>query len=133
MITRRRLRRWGCLLLLIPWFLFVLSPCLVLTLAVQKEIILTHSDLPNHLFRVWLLQEINAQGLGITTSRRIEVSSPEPLACTILDVRFLLWGGNAQKAGAVPSHQCACYARFGDQWELRLSGVEACTLAGETP
>lgn len=133
MITRRKLRRLGCLLLLIPWFFFILSPCFVIILATQGEIILSHSDLPNHHFRIWLLQEISARGVGITTSRRIEVSSPEPLACTIMDVRFLLWGGDAQKSGALPSHQCACYARLGDQWDLRLSGAEACRLAGETP
>ncbi len=94
---RRRIGRVGCAILLIPWFALMLTPCLVLTLAFQREITLTHSDLPHHAFRVWLIQERDAQGLAVVTSRRVEITTPEPLACVVYDVRFFLWGGDAEK------------------------------------
>jgi hypothetical protein len=86
-------------------------------------------------FRVWVLQERNAQGLGIATSRRVDISGPvndiSNVACTIVDVRFLLWNGSAEESGALPSHQCGCYTRETSAWTPIALGPDACKIAGE--
>jgi hypothetical protein len=127
--NRRTLRRIGCGLLLIPWFLFLLTPCLVITLAVQQEITITYSDLPNHALRIWTLQERNARGVAIANAHRATLSDDS--ACVIINVRFFLWSGDAEAAGALPVHQCTCYARQGSIWSATVTGEEACALAGE--
>lgn len=132
-MNRKRLRRIGCALLFIPWLVVLSSPCVIIALVAQHEIILTHSDLPDHAFRVWVLQERDARGLGIATARRVDPPNQDGLACTIIDVRFFLWEGDAEKAGALPSHQCACYRRAGSSWSPVSLGPEACTLAGDAP
>lgn len=124
-------RRIGCGLLLVLWFAFLFTPCLLITLAVQQEIKITWSDVPDDALRLWTISEANARGLALATSRR--VGADNGATCTIIDVRFFLWQGDPVKAGAIPSHQCACYERTkaGTGWSLLSAGPEACLMAGE--
>lgn len=130
---RKTLRRIGCGGLLAAWFVFLLTPCLVAVLAVQREIAITWSDVPDDAFRVWVVQERDAQGLALSSARRINPASAPDAACVVTDVRFVLWGGDAEKAGALPVHQCACYVRedSSSAWRSLSAGPEACALAGE--
>lgn len=130
---RKIVRRIGCGGLLVLWFVFLLTPCLVITLAIQREIAITWSDVPDDALRVWVLQEREAQGLAISSARRVNPPATPGMACVVTDVRFVLWGGNAEKAGALPVHQCACYTRDEAQstWTPHNAGSEACALAGE--
>ncbi|MCC7209404.1 MAG: hypothetical protein IT323_18985 [Anaerolineae bacterium] len=130
---RKILRRIGCGGLLVLWFLFLSTPCLVAVLAIQREIAITWSDVPDDAFRVWVLQERDAQGLAISSARRINPASAPGAACVVINVRFLLWGGDAEKAGALPVHQCTCYTRpdTASAWTPSSVGPEACALAGE--
>lgn len=130
-MTAKRLRRIGCFLLLIPWFTLLLTPCFVITLLAQQEIRISWSDVPDDAFRVWLISEREARGLGLATARR--VSAGENAVCTVIDVNFIIWQGNAEKVGALPSHQCACYRRDPDRWFALSVGAEACQTAGEKP
>jgi hypothetical protein len=126
---RRGLRnRLGCALLLIPWFIFVMSPCAVLALAINREILISFSDLPGDAWRVWVLQEPNARGLGIATGRNVEVA--EGGRCAVVEIRFVLWGGDAEKSGAKPARECTCYARNNDRWRVLSVGAPACAAAG---
>jgi hypothetical protein len=131
--VRKLLRRIGCGALLVVWFLFLLTPCLVITLAIQREISITWSDVPDDVFRVWVVQERDAQGLAISSARRVNPGAEPNVACVVLDVRFLLWGGDAERSGALPVHQCSCYSRQDTEsvWTPHSAGPEACTLAGE--
>ncbi len=123
-------RRVGCGALVILWFLFLLTPCFVIVLATQGEIVLTHSDLPGHAFRVWSISERGLRGIAFSTARR--VSAENDISCTVADVRFLMWEVSAEFAESVrPSHQCSCYARQGNLWNSVAEGQEACKLAGE--
>ena len=124
MKLKRRLRRLGCGALLVLWFLLLLTPCLAVVLLTQREIVLTHSDVPNDDFRVWLIQEAGQRGIAISNSRRVTV--PNDAVCTLIDVRFLLWQGKGD-----PNHYCSCYARQADSWSSIAEGAEACKLAGE--
>ncbi|MEP7288933.1 MAG: hypothetical protein ABI947_24535 [Chloroflexota bacterium] len=117
------LRRTGCGILLILWFTLLLTPCLAFVLAVQKEIVLTHSDIPEDAFRVWLIQDINARGIGISNSQRVTAAT-NGATCTIIDGRFLLWQGKA----ASP-HFCSCYTKQNGYWSSIAEGDAACHLA----
>lgn len=133
----RSLRRIGCGLLLVLWFTFLLTPCLFIVLATQREIVLTHSDVPGDDFRIWLIQEAGQRGVAISNSRRVSVqNSPDSAnpgaspnteaACTLIDVRFLLWQGKGE-----PNHYCSCYTRQTGNWSSIAEGDDACKLAGE--
>jgi hypothetical protein len=133
---RKAFRRLGCALLFIPWLALMFAPCFVIALIAQGEVRITWSDVPDDAFRIWLLQDVPIGGVGIATSQRYTPAQSEDgrqVACTISDVRFVIWQGNAERAGAFPSRQCACY--YKDQsaqaWRTLSVGEEACKKATE--
>ncbi len=117
-------RRIGCGILLVAWFLFLLTPCLLIVLATQQEIVLTHSDVPNDNLRIWLVQEAGQRGIGFSNSRRVD--APSNAVCTLTDVRFVLWEGKGE-----PNHYCSCYTRQNNEWTSIAEGADACKMAGE--
>lgn len=129
MNSQKRRRRLGCALLIIPWLICMLLPCFVIALVMNQEVVITYSDVPEDALRIWVLDSAAARGIGISNSRR--VTTDNNLTCTILDTRFLVWQGDAEKAGAKTVHRCACYERVGNVWQSKLIGAEACTAAGE--
>lgn len=117
--------RVGLGVALILWGLFISMPCAVIALAVQREIIVTWSDVPEDNLRLWLIQDRAARGVGLSTARRVEVESGA--LCVITDTRFFLWQGRADNA-----HQCSCYQRDGEQrWQSMSTadGFAACLAA----
>ncbi len=124
MLSRKRLKRLGCALLLIPWLLCLLTPCLVIVLVVQQEIVITYSDLPDDGLRIWTIEEPASRGIAVANAHRVE--APNGATCLITDVRFFLWQGSA-----LPGHQCACYTRQAATWQPISTGAEACKLSGE--
>jgi hypothetical protein len=118
------LKRLGCGVLLVAWFLLLLAPCLLFVLAVQRQIEITYSDVPQDSLRIWSIQERDLRGIAVSNSRR--VSAPNDVTCTIIDVRFLLWEGQADS-----SHQCSCYTRANNNWMSIAEGADACKIAGE--
>ncbi|PJF32175.1 MAG: hypothetical protein CUN51_00675 [Candidatus Thermofonsia Clade 1 bacterium] len=133
---RKALRRLGCALLFIPWLALMFAPCFVIALISQGEIVITWSDVPEDTFRIWLLRDVPIGGVGIATSQRYTPPQPDDgrqVVCTLIDVRFVVWQGNAQRAGALPSRQCACYERVppNQAWRTLSVGDEACRLIGE--
>ncbi|MBX3061790.1 MAG: hypothetical protein U0528_14965 [Anaerolineae bacterium] len=129
-------RRFGCGVLLVLWFLFLLTPCAVFVLAVQREIVIKWSEVPQDELRIWTIQDRDARGIGIANSRRVnttgsgsqpvEYSAENPLICTITDIRFILWQGQAN-----PAHSCSCFQKQQSRWAEVVVGQDACTLAGE--
>jgi hypothetical protein len=118
--------------LFVVWCVVILSPCLVITLAIQREIVITYSDLPEDALRIWTISEPRQRGVAIANSRRVSAVQPVPgvpdasATCTIIDTRFLMWEGSAEAA-----HQCSCYVRRDDRWQSVAEGPAACVLAGE--
>src|SRR5258708_747333 len=92
---RRLLRRLGCGVLLVLWFALLTLPCFAIALVFQKEIILTHSDIPNDEFRIWLIQDIRNRGVAVTNSRRVD--APNGVVCTVINGGFFLLQGTSSE------------------------------------
>lgn len=122
---RKSFRRVGCGALLALWFVILLLPCFMIVLATQGEIVLMHSSVPEDDFRVRLIQTTSERGLAVSNSHRVDTSDGD--ACTIIDVRFLLWQGQAN-----PAHYCSCYTGSGNNWSSIAEGTDACKLAGDS-
>lgn len=103
---RRRspLRRIGCGIALALWFLLLLTPCMVVLLASQGELVFPQGDLPEQAIRVWMIQEARLQGLGVATTSTLSID--EQTICLQTDNRFLLWRGSEE-----PVTYCECYRR----------------------
>jgi hypothetical protein len=114
-------RRVGCGILLVLWFTFVLSPCIIVSLAQQGEITIQQGELPGQQFRVWLVMEIDQRGLGISTTAPYEVNGAQ---CVQTDVQFALWQGEG-----TPISYCECYTRSDatSTWSLINSQQGICT------
>lgn len=114
------LRRFGCLILLVCWFSFVLSPCILITLAQQGEITLSQGELPGQNIRVWLIMEIDERGVGISSTSQHEINGAQ---CLQTDVNFVLWEGEAESVS-----YCECYSRddTASTWNLTSSQQGVC-------
>jgi hypothetical protein len=122
-VRRRRspLRRLGCGIALVFWFLVLLLPCALFTMATQGQITISQGGLPGQEIRVWLIMEIEQRGLGVS-STSVHGSDPNAL-CLQTNVSYLLWAGRAD-----PTTYCDCYARPDAQnaWELVSTQMDAC-------
>jgi hypothetical protein len=114
------LRRFGCLILLVLWFSFVLSPCVLITLAQQGEITFSQGELPGQQFRAWLIMEIDQRGMGISSTSQHEISGEQ---CVQTNVNFVLWEGEAE-----PTSYCECFTRddTASTWNLTSSQQGVC-------
>ena len=118
-------RRVGCGLLVVLWFgILIFGPCAIVTLMSGNEIRLVHSDVPDdNTLRIWLIQEADERGLGISTG--YSVNPAADTVCTITDTHFVLWLGQGAS-----SHGCACYTRqTGGSYTSLSDGPDACTMA----
>jgi hypothetical protein len=102
---RSRLRRIGCGVLLVIWFVLVMSPCAVFLIATQGEIRLPLGGAPNQELRLWLIMQPRERGFGLSLASVRDVPG-EGIACVQTDVRYLLWTGSGENVV-----YCVCYAR----------------------
>jgi hypothetical protein len=119
---RSPLRRAGCTVLLILWFLLLLAPCFCIVLATQGEIVIPQGSAPGQAIRIWLIMEADQRGLGVASSSVMQ--EQENTLCVESNTRFLLWSGSAE-----PISSCECYerARADEQWSLLSVSNEACS------
>lgn len=116
---RSPLRRAGCIVAVILWFMLVLTPCFCIALASQGEIAIRLGDVPGQSLRFWLLNEPDERGIGIS---RPSIHSTHNMTCMQTDVSFLLWQGQAEG-----STFCDCYQHEGeDNWSLTSSQSGIC-------
>jgi hypothetical protein len=103
-IPKRRgpLARLGCALGLIIWAILILSPCILITLAVRGEINIPTGDAPDQRLRVWLIMETRQRGVGISNASIRERDDGQ--TCVQTETSFLLWLGEAE-----PVSYCECY------------------------
>ncbi|MCU0480788.1 MAG: hypothetical protein MUE54_06185 [Anaerolineae bacterium] len=123
---RNPIRRAGCTVLLIFWFLFLLTPLCLFVLAVQGEITIAHfGDVPESyqhpLFQVQLVMEEDYRGLRIVNAT-LHNQTDEAI-CVQTNVRYLLWEGEGD-----PATFCRCYEREITEsvWNLSEEILEAC-------
>ena len=117
---RSPLRRPGCILGLILWFAALLTPCFLITLAVRGEISVTTGSAPEQRLRIWLIQEADQSGIGISNA---SVHEQGESLCVQTNVHFVLWRGEAQ-----PTQYCECYIVTGNEYEMAEITQEACSL-----
>ncbi len=125
-------RRLGCWLLIVIWFLFLLTPCGLFYLAANGEIRLDHSEIPDaHAhprLLVSLISESESRGLRIERST-LKIAQDDTQLCVETAVTFLLWessGGNQDV------HFCDCYLRadVDSAWRLESTFGAACRDRG---
>lgn len=119
---RSPLRRAGCVVALVLWFLVLLAPCGLFYLATQGEIALTFNPSPPQIVRVWLVMEARQRGIGFSRPS-IVVDAANQTVCVQTDVTFLLWEGRADD---LASTYCECYAQDSGQWTLMSTGTGVC-------
>ena len=126
-------KRLGCGLLLISWFLLLLTPCALFYLAANGEIRIHHADIPqpheHPRLQISLISEADDRGLRIVTSFIVEPSDADRALCVETDVRFVLWESSA---GDQDSRYCDCYGRASATaaWELTDTFGGACAAQG---
>lgn len=91
--------RLGCFLIF--WLLFILSPCLLVTLASVGQLSISQGVLPGQELRVWLIMEVDHRGLGFSGTALLSRGDQQ---CLQTDVRYWLWQGQQQ-----PLSYCDCY------------------------
>ena len=119
---RSPLRRLGCTIAVIIWFIVLLTPCLCIVLASQGEIAVRLGDVPGQSFRLWLLNESRQRGIGISRPS-VYASAEQSQVCIQTDVSFILWMGSAEA-----TIYCECYTQFDNNagWELVSNQQAAC-------
>ena len=104
LIKRHPLRRPGCVIGLVLWFILLLSPCFMILLAARGEISISTGDLPDQRIRVWLIQEARLSGIGVSSAT---VQAHDQQMCVQTNVNFMLWRGQADS-----TQYCDCYTHI---------------------
>ena len=118
---RHPLKRPGCVFGLILWFVVLLTPCFMIILAVQGEISIQTGSVPEQRVRIWLIQEANQSGVGISTPKTF---AQNEAMCIQTNVTFMLWRGSSD-----PTQYCECYTQSGADWQIISTNPGIC--AGE--
>lgn len=121
---RSLLNRIGCWILVVFWFILILTPACLLVLAIQGEIALWHgSGFPESashpLLQAKLLMDADTRGLNITSSSLVDVAGDQ--TCVQTHVRYLLWQGRGQNVS-----YCDCYTRENTDWTFVASSPGVC-------
>ena len=123
-VPRRRspIRRAGCIIAVLVWFLILLLPCFLIVLAVQQEIVISTGSAPGQQTRLWLISEADQRGLALSTASSRE-SNPNAV-CVETNVHFYLWTGKSD-----PLSYCDCYQRdkADSPWSQVSTEAGACT------
>ena len=121
---RSPIRRLGCTIAVILWFIVLLTPCLCIVLASQGEIAVRLGDVPGQSFRLWLLSESRQRGLGVSRPSTF-AGIDQNEVCIQTDVSFILWEGSEEATS-----YCECYTRLDNNggWEVFSSEQTACQL-----
>ena len=126
---RNPIKRLGCALLLILWFVILTLPCGLFYLAANGEIRLSHGDIPqphaHPRLLISLVSEQHERGLRIESS---SIVARAPQLCVETTARFLLW---ESRGGAQDAKFCDCYDGDADAgWTLQQTSAGACPPAG---
>ncbi len=123
------IKRFGCGILLVCWFAFLLAPCGLFYLAANGEIRLEHGDAPmphrHPRLLISLIGEESDRGLRIETAALMMAGDQRDAVCVETDVRFLLWESSG---GNMDARFCDCYRRDAadDAWQLASTAAGHC-------
>ena len=121
------IRRLGCSLMLVFWFVILLMPCTFFYLAVNGQITLQHADVPDPamhpLLSIQTIMEIEDRGFAITRSV-IDQQSDDQM-CLETHVNYVFWQSSHNESQ--DSVFCDCYTRQpGNHWSLETQSTGAC-------
>lgn len=128
--SRSPLRRLGCGLLLLLWFMLLLTPCALFYLAANSEIRLWHRDVPephaHPLLLISLVSEMDDRGFRVESSFVTRNLAAPSAVCVETDVRFLLWQTRSDNQDVM---YCDCYEREGEHgvWLLESAYAGHCS------
>ena len=106
-------RRAGCFALFVLWLFFMLLPCTFVTLLVNRELTYDYSDLPEHQLRLFLMDNKDERGFGLSRPSIEAGGEDEDFYCMATKVDYLLW------EGSVPDiRYCDCYEKNDGEWSL---------------
>lgn len=97
------LRRLAYLFLFLFWLFVISLPLLAVLLAIQKDIRI--GDDPQSHLRIFLVQQQNAEGIGLEWRRR----AGDAEQCSQTTLAYLMWEGEG-----VNSTYCQCFDENGD-------------------
>lgn len=113
------LGRLGCGTLVVLWFMILLLPCILFTLATQGSIVINHANVPepdsHPLLQIDLLTEADYRGFRIVTT---QIYNYDDQLCVQSNVSYFLWLGEG-----APSVYCDCYVQDSAESEWRLTGT----------
>jgi len=123
-------RRLGCGGLFLLWAVLMLSPCALLTLVAQGEMTYSHSEIPNDELRVFMIQEQDERGFGLSRTSVESGSRDGDQVCLVTSISYLMWESEGDNESLA---YCNCYERSADFWSPTLiGGDESCNpLANE--
>jgi hypothetical protein len=96
--------RTGCLIASMTGLVLIVLCLASAQLLARGEIVWEQGELRQN--RVWLLREVEAQGLGYSHMRIVSGSERAGQACVRTTVEFLLWSGGQGEAGSM---YCECF------------------------
>lgn len=96
-MTKTWLRRLLYLFIVLVWLMIMVFPIVAFRLATNGEI--TWGQETDRQGRLFLLQDAEAEGVGLQTSRPQSGSS----VCVVTTVRYFMWVGEGQN-----SRSCSC-------------------------
>jgi hypothetical protein len=115
--AKRILRRLGCGLVIAVWLVVMLLPCLLVTLLVQKELVIKRSDIPEDEYRLFILENQDERGFGLSRGSIVTGGEDTGEVCIITRVNYLLWEGEAEN-----KVYCDCYEKTAGEWSAVLIG-----------
>jgi len=126
MRQRKSARRWfnrsSCCVMFAVWVIVMLMPCFFVTLLVNKEIVFSRSDLPEHEYRLFILEETDLRGFGFSRARVESGGADEDNFCMVTSISYLLWEGEGDGLT-----YCNCYEKAGEDWSpVMVGGDENC-------
>lgn len=121
---RHPLRRIGCTIVLVLWFLLLLTPCLLFYMASQGEISVRLGNLPDQSLRIWLVTEPQQRGIGVS-SPAVARAADGNTACLQMTVHYWLWYGEAEEA----VQYCECFSRADRDADWTMTEMESGTCA----
>jgi hypothetical protein len=121
LLSRKRINRIGCGLLVVLWFAFlIIGPCAVINLLINGEIVLTKSTTPDDQVRVWMISSPENRGIGFANGYVNKIEGSE--VCTRTDFTFILWQGQPP----VKPFSCTCYEKMGESYSAKSMDDATC-------
>ncbi len=116
------MRRTGCFIGLIIWFVLLLTPCFCLVMASQGEITINLGDVPGQSLRIWMVNEARSRGVAIARPTVYVIGNGDSI-CLQTDVSFVLWMGQGDAI-----HYCDCYLWGDNDWTLTSTASGDCSI-----